>query len=166
MTKPATFLAVGTLLTLVPGCAGGPRDPGINDAQQDEFRVVTMAPLTVPPDYSLRPPRPGQSRPVEARSERTQVTDFGTTTGRDASMSERALVEAADANAVSPVIRAEIDYDEAGMIRKSSGIADRVLFWRGDEEDRETAAEDSATGGGDVVIERARSGSRLKLPGT
>lgn len=166
MTKPVTTLAVGTLLTLVPGCAGGPRDPGINDAQQDEFRIVTMAPLTVPPDYSLRPPRPGQSRPVEAQAERTQVTDFGTASGQNASVSERALVEAADANAVSPVIRAEIDYDEAGMIRKSSSIADRVMFWRDSEEARETAAEDSATGGEEVVIERARSGTRLKLPGT
>src|SRR3546814_5174685 len=29
----------------------------------DEFRVVSRAPLTLPPDYNLRPPEPGAPRP-------------------------------------------------------------------------------------------------------
>ena len=31
----------------------------------DEFAVVTRAPLSMPPDYGLRPPRPGAARPNE-----------------------------------------------------------------------------------------------------
>ena len=35
----------------------------------DEFRVVTKAPLVVPPDYALRPPAPGEPRPQELQPE-------------------------------------------------------------------------------------------------
>jgi len=35
----------------------------------DEFRVVTKAPLVVPPDFSLRPPAPGKPRPQELQPE-------------------------------------------------------------------------------------------------
>ena len=38
----------------------------------DEFTVTTRAPLSMPPDFSLRPPRPGASRPQEL-SERQQA---------------------------------------------------------------------------------------------
>jgi hypothetical protein len=150
---------------MTSACASGPRDPGVNDAQQDEFRVVKKAPLTVPPDYSLRPPRAGIAQPAEVDATRVQVTAFGSTVGTNASASERALVAAADANAVSPVIRAQIDYEEAGMIRKPGSFADRVLFWQGNDEERAAAQSDSATGGEQVEIQPAR-GSSVKLPGT
>src|ERR1700761_6735007 len=35
----------------------------------DEFRVVTKAPLVVPPEYALRPPTPGEPRPQELQPE-------------------------------------------------------------------------------------------------
>ena len=31
----------------------------------DEFAVESRAPLTIPPDYDLRPPQPGAARPQE-----------------------------------------------------------------------------------------------------
>ena len=36
---------------------------GWNKQSPDEFVVVTRAPLTLPPDFSLRPPAPGAHRP-------------------------------------------------------------------------------------------------------
>lgn len=165
MKRSLTYFSATCALVLTSACASGPRDPGVNDAQQDEFRVVKKAPLTVPPNYSLRPPRAGVAQPAEVDETRAQVTAFGSTVGADASAAERALVAAADANAVSPVIRAQIDYEEAGMIRKSDSFADRVLFWRGSEEERAAAESDSATGGERVEIEPA-GGSAIKLPGT
>lgn len=166
MKHSFSLIGAGIALFLVPACASGPADPGINDSQQDEFRVVTKAPLTVPPDYSLRPPTPGQSLPAEVLEERATVTAFGTTLGQNASAGERALITAAHANAVSPVIRAQVDFEEADMLRKSPSIADRVLFWRGDDEEARAVAEsDGATGGAAVTIAEG-SGQRVKLPGT
>ena len=144
-------------MNLVTGCAGlsGSSTP-------DEFRVVKKAPLVVPPEYSLRPPQAGQSQPFEVDEERAGAASaFGADIGQNASASERALVAAAGANAISPIIRQSVDWEEAKTIRKSPSIADRVMFWQRDAD----APTDSATGGGDVTIERG-SGERLKLPGT
>ena len=43
---------------------------GIGKQSPDEFAVVTRAPLSMPPDFSLRPPRPGAER-----SQEKSVTD-------------------------------------------------------------------------------------------
>lgn len=166
-TRPLSLLLAGAALTLGAGCASSPRDDGINTAAPDEFRVVTKAPLTLPPDYNLRPPQAGQAQPAEVDPRLTeQVAAFGTNIGSGASASERALVAAAGANAVSPVIRAQVDWEEARMIRKSPSLADRILFWQGNEEELQEAANDSATGGADVEIARGESGGGFKLPGT
>ena len=157
MKKNALIVSAGLAMSLVTGCAGlsGNNAP-------DEFRVVKKAPLVVPPEYSLRPPQPGQSQPFEVDEDRAgSASAFGTDIGQNASAAERALVAAADANAVSPVIRQRVDWEEAKTIRKSASIADRVLFWQRDADE----PADSATGGGEVTIERG-SGERLKLPGT
>ena len=125
MKTQISLLALGAACLATAACStggGGARTP-------DEFRVVTKAPLTVPPDYSLRPPEPGGSVPAEVEAARAEnASAFGTSVGADASASEKALVAAAGANAVSPLVRVEVDYDETKAIRKSKTVADRILF--------------------------------------
>lgn len=166
MKKTLTLIAAGTALALTPACIS--RDRGFSNANApDEFRVVTKAPLTIPPEYGLRPPQAGQELPAEVSVERTTtITAFGSTTGSDASPAERALIAHAGANAANPVIRGVVDYEEAKTIRRTATLTDRVLFWRGSEEELEGAATDNATGGEPVVIEQSNRGERLKLPGT
>jgi hypothetical protein len=50
---------------LLSGCSGFKRDLGIERAAPDEFAVESRAPLTIPPDFDLRPPQPGAQRPQE-----------------------------------------------------------------------------------------------------
>lgn len=165
MKTQISLLALGAACLATAACStggGGARTP-------DEFRVVTKAPLTVPPDYSLRPPEPGGSVPAEVEAARAEnASAFGTSVGADASASEKALVAAAGANAVSPLVRVEVDYDETKAIRKSKTVADRILFWRKDNaEDAASAASDNATGSEEVTIERSSTSKpSLKLPGT
>lgn len=154
-----TALLVSTMVagTLLSGCAalGGSNSP-------DEFRVVKKAPLVIPPEYSLRPPEAGSGTPFEVDAARAGTASaFGTDIGQNASASERALVASADANAVSPVIREQVDWEEAKIIRKSQSVSERVMTSDGSEQ----TGPDSATGGGEIQIERG-SGERLKLPGT
>ena len=40
----------------VSGCSSTSKALGMTKVTPDEFRVVTKAPLVLPPDYSLRPP--------------------------------------------------------------------------------------------------------------
>lgn len=164
MNKTFATLMIAGALAFTAGCASS------NDQRRagvpDEFRVVKKAPLTVPPEYSLRPPELGVVRPVEvSASSQDQIIAFGTDIGQDASAVERMLIARAGAIAVSPVIRDVIDYEESGLLRKGRGISNAVTGYTGSEEELAAAAEDNATGGREVTIERG-TGRRLKLPGT
>ena len=54
------LLAAGT--ALVSGCSSS---GVLNRSRPDEFAVQRQAPLVVPPDFSLMPPKPGAPRPDE-----------------------------------------------------------------------------------------------------
>jgi hypothetical protein len=54
----STLALAGSAAALLAGCAaGGP----FNRQRPDEFAVARNAPLIVPPDYALTPPRPGEA---------------------------------------------------------------------------------------------------------
>lgn len=61
-------LAIGLIVAtaLLAACKGN----DIADRKRpDEFAIGKQAPLVVPPDYSLAPPRPGAPRPIGADSQ-------------------------------------------------------------------------------------------------
>ena len=49
----------------VAGCTDFKRSIGLEATMPDEFAVESRAPLTIPPDFDLRPPTPGAPRPQE-----------------------------------------------------------------------------------------------------
>ena len=53
--------ALGAATLPLGGCDSFNRALGLEKVVPDEFAVVSRATLAVPPDYSLRPPRPGSS---------------------------------------------------------------------------------------------------------
>ncbi len=126
---------------LVCGCIGltgcgadeMSRDFGMTRDAPDEFTVTTRAPLSMPPDYQLRPPRPGASRPQELSSQQgaeealaPQIALEGTG-GRD-SAGQDALLRQAGRPAPRDV-RAQVD--AAGKLdHPSESFADRLMFWR------------------------------------
>ena len=65
----AFAVTAGVAAMGLAGCTAAGRALGITKVTPDEFRIVTKAPLTVPPDYSLRPPAPGEPRPQELQPE-------------------------------------------------------------------------------------------------
>jgi hypothetical protein len=152
----------------------------------DEFRVVTKAPLVVPPDYALRPPTPGEPRPQELQPE--SVARNALLGQRDAetrSQGETLLVHRAGADKADPLVRYVIDDEFGALTHKEPSFADRVLFWRKDKTaaaGAQTAAQAGAdtpapvdaaveakrvrelTGSGQITIAREPTGT-LKLPG-
>ena len=179
MTKPIALVAMLAAAAATSGCGTLSRAVGATKVAPDEFRVVTQAPLTLPPDYNLRPPRPGEPRPQELQpSDEARVALFGEEVGRAASVGERSLVNAAGAGAADPDIRDTIDFEAQGVVRRNQGFVDSVLAFGGSgaarpapinaEDEARRLEEDEAirraTGGGQVVIERDRGG--FKLPGT
>ncbi len=179
MTKPIALVAMLAAAAATSGCGTLSRAIGATKVAPDEFRVVSQAPLTLPPDYNLRPPRPGEPRPQELQpNEEARVALFGEEVGQAASAGERSLVTHAGAGAADPNIRDTIDFEAQGVVRRNEGFVDRLLAFGGsgapraaplNAEDEARRLEDDesirrATGGGQVVIERDRGG--FKLPGT
>jgi len=60
---PAAVLVVAGLS--LSACDSFKRAIGMERTSPDEFAVESRAPLTIPPDFDLRPPQPGASRPQE-----------------------------------------------------------------------------------------------------
>jgi hypothetical protein len=64
-----TFLcSAGGLL--ISGCSDLKKAIGLEKTSPDEFAVESRAPLEMPPDFDLRPPQPGASRPQEKSSDK------------------------------------------------------------------------------------------------
>lgn len=128
-------LLVGSALILLGGCSSDrlARTFGLTRDAPDEYTVTTRAPLSMPPDYNLRPPRPGAVRPQE-QSERQQAQealvpqtalDAPTTS---ASVGQAALMQEAGPAAPSD-IRRRIDQD-ARYAADDESFIDKVLYWR------------------------------------
>lgn len=181
MHKPLTVAALVAVCAAASGCAGAGKALGVEKNAPDEFRVVTRAPLTLPPDYSLRPPRPGDPRPQELRPDAAaKAAVFGQDVGQTATAGEKALVANAGADAVDPAVRAQVDIESGGLVHKQEDFANSVINFKGadaanqpagapdsDAEKRRLAELEAArrtTGGEPVVIQRSEGG-RLKLPG-
>lgn len=179
MSKPIALVAVLVAATAASGCSSLSRAVGASRSSPDEFRVMTHAPLTLPPDYNLRPPRPGEARPGESDpSSEARTALFGDNVGQAATQGERAFISAAGAATADDNIREQIDYEAQGVVRRNEGFVNRLLSFGGSSapaasplnpqtEEQRLADEESirrATGGGQVTIRRDRSGFRL--PGT
>jgi hypothetical protein len=165
------------------GCQSTKKALGMSKVTPDEFRVVTKAPLVVPPDYALRPPAPGEPRPQELQPESAARSALlGQREGEGRSDGEKLLAAKAGADKADPLIRYVVDDEFGDVAHKEKSFADRVMFWRSDkaepatpavEGDNKTAPVDAAaedarlqklTGGKPVLIQRDQ-GSRIKLPG-
>lgn len=179
MNKPILMLAVLAAAGAATGCSTVSRAVGAAKVSPDEYRVVSQAPLTLPPDYSLRPPRPGEPRPQELQpADDARAALFGQDVAANATQGERTLVTHAGAETVDPNIRDTIDFESQGVVRRNEDFVNRLLSFGSSgaapAAPLDAAAEQQrlqdeeqvrrATGGGQVTIERTRGG--FKLPGT
>ena len=136
--------AAGLILAL-GACEGVKKQLGMTKQSPDEFRVVARAPLSLPPDFSLRPPQPGAVRPQEgtpaqqARQAIFRVEDKKITapeplavdSGR--SRGELSFLKAAGADNVDKDIRTVVDR-EADSLQGDETFLQSLVFWR--EEDK------------------------------
>lgn len=137
-------LAVGLPLA-TGGCSNIKETLGLSKQSPDEFKVVSRAPLSMPPDYNLRPPTPGAPRPQEG-TPRDQAQQAVLGIAPDAippigegeadtaqSSGESALLQSAGASGVDPNIRQLVDTETAEDEANSKTLADSLIFWRDPE---------------------------------
>jgi hypothetical protein len=182
MSVERIILASALTATLALGACQSTRGAlGMTKVTPDEFRVVSKAPLVVPPDFSLRPPAPGKPRPQELQPESAaRAALMGQRASEDRTDGEKLLVAKAGADKADPLIRYVVDDEFGDVAHKDKSFADKVMFWRSDKAPAaantgsdtaapvdaatEQARIDTLTGGKPVVISRG-GGGKIKLPG-
>ena len=179
----AAVVTVGLTAGLLTGCASTKEALGMTKVTPDEFRVVTKAPLVVPPEYSLRPPSPGEPRPQELQPEsQARQALLGERAAETRSDGEKLLVARAGGDKADPLIRSVVDDEFGAVAHKEPSFADRVMFWHKTPQSAPSVGQIAAvtpapidpaieaqrvtklTANKDVIIQRDE-GSHIKLPG-
>jgi hypothetical protein len=113
----------------------------------DEFAVYSRAPLSLPPDYGLRPPSPGMSRPqavapqddarralvnpgAPASPQRTNTL----AAAGDVSPGLRSLLERTGATTANPDIRSQVNRETSVLAEEDQSTIERIMFWRTPQE--------------------------------
>lgn len=142
--RPFALLALAAFGLMLGGCDSFYRAIGKEKVIPDEFAVVTRAPLAIPPDFALRPPRLGEQRPQEVSvvdQARQTVFRMGDNPKSDlppASDNKRSpaetelLQEAGAANAPSD-IRQLVNTEAEASSGMSDSFVDKLAFWRSDD---------------------------------
>ena len=182
------FLAIIMLFSLtLNACSNSAKQAlGLNRKAPDEFTVISRAPLTIPPVFNMRPPKPGEVRPQEgttldaakealvsssANLEKNVITKNNAHL-TPSSGEEALLNKAAVANASSD-IRKVIDQEALSLVKESTSFVDKLVFWREPEDptlvevdpvleskriQENTALGKEITTGETPIIERGRKG--------
>jgi hypothetical protein len=174
--------ALGAGAASLGACSSASKAFGLAKVTPDEFRVVTKAPLTLPPDYALRPPEPGEPRPQELQPESAARQALEGQREADVrSDGEKLFAAKAGADKADPLVRYVVDDEFGNLAHKDKGFADWVMFWKRGEPAAPTGLGDpnesrpidpsveeqrvkNLTGGKTVIIAR-KSDKKTKLPG-
>jgi hypothetical protein len=137
-------------LALLAGCARGTVQDalGMGKRSPDEFSVVSRAPLILPPDYGLRPPGSGESRPgvdtpaeqarasltggelqQPAPTDRNMVSAAFDERGEAVSTGEQALVAEATTAPADPQIRRRIAEENMQLAEVEQALFTRLVKW-------------------------------------
>ncbi|MFQ6018577.1 MAG: DUF3035 domain-containing protein [Kiloniellaceae bacterium] len=144
MMRRGTFRLAGVaaLVLALTACEGFRKELGLTKQAPDEFRVVSRAPLTLPPDFNLRPPEPGIPRPQEGtptqqarravfRAEKPKAPSLDEVIPADGrSLGERALLKAAGADKAEPNIRVIVDRETTQLNLEDEDFIETLIFWR------------------------------------
>jgi Protein of unknown function (DUF3035) len=126
MNQRFTLLLCAVSLVAMSGCSAFRSATGSSKRTPDEFAVAREAPLVVPPDFTLRPPRPGAPRPqeVDAQGQAVQAL-FGSGASVPAkSPAEQALLDKAGAARVTTDIRSTVKDDGTIVADKGALLKD------------------------------------------
>jgi hypothetical protein len=151
----AALLATGALA--LSACGHTKEALGLTKVTPDEFRVVTKAPLVIPPDYDLRPPAPGEPRPQELQPEsQARLALLGQREGLARSDGEKLFVAKAGAERADPLARYVVDDEFGDIAHKDKSFADKVMFWRKPSATNSEVAAANQSAPVDLAAEEAR----------
>jgi len=134
------YLVLGIAIITLAACSSTKEQFDFSKKAPDEFQVTTRAPLEMPPEFTLRPPRPGAPRPQEdSATDEAKQAVFGNQQQTNApsglSQGESILLQKTGASAVDPNIRDKVDSESAQLAEDSRSTVDRILGKAGKKTD-------------------------------
>lgn len=131
------WILVAAAVVAVSGCDQTRKVLGMDKRAPDEFTVYSRAPLSLPPNYDLRPPTPGESRPQDAaptdmaerilrgnRNAPLQAAPAGSSAGVQSLLKETGALMAL------PDIRATVNRETTTIAEENKRVTDKIIFWR------------------------------------
>jgi hypothetical protein len=137
----SSLVLLGVAALVLAGCGDVRENLGLGRNTPDEFAVVDRPPLSMPPDFGLRPPKPGAPRPqdVDMTQKANNIVFAGsddksvTAASPDVSSSEKMLLTQTGADKADPNIRTIVDRETSEKVVGSKHLVEDLLFWRKDE---------------------------------
>jgi|MDTE01.3.fsa_nt_gb hypothetical protein len=144
MTRSLCVLAALTLFSeFLVGCDSVRKSFGGGKNAPDEFVVYKRPPLSLPPEYGLRPPAPGESRPQkvspmdQAREailgKNAARTAASPTTVKAGSPGLQALITRTGANKAEPGIRRLVNQESSVLADEDQIFVNKLIFWVDDK---------------------------------
>ncbi len=140
MKKATTFLCMVGAVALLSGCESARKAFSGEKSGPDEFAVYSRPPLSMPPEYKLRPPKPG---------EKFQRGDSSVTIARQAIIGQAAsrrappraegspgviaLLRETGGLTATPGIRATINEEASILSSDDQVFVDKLIFWIDEE---------------------------------
>ena len=143
LRQQTTIVILIGAMALLTACEETKRALGQTKESPDEFTVYQRAPLSLPPDYGLRPPAPGAQRPQTVnprdrakkalgvpvrtadRSKAGQQQNLG-----NLSQGERAMLNLTGASQADPSIRQLVDKESSNLFAEDKSFTDKLVFWQ------------------------------------
>lgn len=176
MSSLRSLFLLGLTALVLTACGEARQDLGLGRNPPDEFAVIEHPPLSMPPEYSLKPPRPGAPRPqgTDTTQQASEALFNGSAPvpAANTSDAEKALLAATGANKAPATIRETVDRETAQKVVASPHLVERLMDWNDDQKPATTvdaAAEaerikqahesgQPVTSGATPVIEKQQSG--------
>ncbi len=127
VTKTGAILTLVSASALLAGC--GSSGGLLGRARPDEFAVQRQAPLVVPPDFALTPPRPGAPRPNDSTASQQSLDALF---GGSAPRSEIEKNTVSKAGSPAPGIRSGVGDAQTNTVAKGQLTRDIVAAPQGD----------------------------------
>ena len=136
-----TALLIAFAATL-GGCESARKIVGNQKDAPDEFAVYQRPPLSLPPDFALKPPNENSGRPMaispsdQARAALLQQSARVQTERKpDPNLSDglNAMMHKTGADAADPSIREVVNAETSLLAKEDTRFADKIIFWVDDK---------------------------------
>ncbi|MBT3307228.1 MAG: DUF3035 domain-containing protein [Alphaproteobacteria bacterium] len=142
MQKLPVFLCLAGAVALLSGCESARKAFSEDKTSPDEFAVFSRPPLSLPPEYTLRPPKPGkgslrgdETSAIAKRAVLSQAVRRSVPPKRpQGSPGVIALLRDTGGLDASPNIRATINDETSILSNQDQRFVDKLIFWVDEKE--------------------------------